>query len=258
MEKHLVLPDVHFPFQNEKLWAATMRLVVDIRDQLDGIIISGDFVDCYSLGKYNCNSLYLLKELSLDHEYECAAKGIDDLHNALGAPGRKKRKRLEFIYGNHEDRHRRHLISGDNAKVGKALITPAEGMRLRERGWNVREDWQQDYVLLGSQLEVSHGNYTTLHPCKMHLDRMGRLDTFHGSAMFGHSHRWSTLVVGKTGAFNIGFMGDKTSKGFAYRGREREAWVNGMAIVDVDTDGDYWAQPIQCWKSSFIYNGKRY
>ncbi len=251
LEKWVVLPDVHRPFHDKTLWDNVMRLLVEMRPYLTGIVLSGDYLDLFALGSYNADSVQLLKYADLDEEYKDGRKGLEDIKRALGP--RYKEIEKVFIYGNHEDRYFRELAKGDRCKYGAALQDPREALRLDKLGYQTFEDWKDDYYTIGDHLDVMHGLYTGIHSAKAHLDKHKR------SCMFGHTHRIQMFREGQHAAFNIGTMCDINSEGFKYMPRmQRNVWCNGFAIVDVDRNGYFYTQQITCFNGGFVANGKQY
>jgi hypothetical protein len=245
-ERWVVLPDIHVPFHNVVLLNKVCRFIHDIK--VHGIILAGDFLDLFSLSFFSQNSLYDLKNVTLTNEYEAGIAVLDQIERAVGRGAKR-----HYLYGNHEARFINYLRDGDHAKMGDELRSPEQALTLRERGYKVYRNWMDDAVKLGDHLEVIHGTYTNVHTAKKHLEE------FQGSVMFGHSHRYQTYIDGKRGAYNIGFLGDRDSKGFRYFPRsKRNKWVNGFALVNVDANGYYWAETIQAWNNRFIANGKVY
>jgi len=247
LQRWLVISDVHRPFHNQILWQKLLRLISELGTNLHGIVLAGDYLDLYTLGSYNAESLANLSGLTLQDEYIDGLQGIDDLNSAF--KGAKK----YFLFGNHEDRYFRHIKEKDNAKYGGALINPTEALYLHERGWEVKTDWQSDYFTLGKHLDIVHGVYTSIHAAKAHLDK-----TQH-SVMFGHTHRVQCYHTGNKAAFNIGGLFDIKSKGFSYMPRfQRQLWANGFAIVNVTDNGDFYVEQVNVWADKFLANGKMY
>ncbi len=241
----MVIPDVHAPFHNVKLLERVTKLYNDLRP--DQLVFSGDFLDMHSLSRHNKGSLAKLQGLTLSHEYTAGREVMS------GFLGGRRGCAKSFIYGNHCDFYLRHLQDGDNAKVGAELGSPAEALRLREHGFEVKERWMEDSVRIGQHLEVVHGLYTCVHSAKKHLDE------FECSVMFGHTHRFQSYVTQKRGAYNIGFLGDPNSVGFSYAPKaQRQKWVNGLAVVYTMDDGTFVPVCIQCWNGRFVFNGKTY
>ena len=247
LQRWIVISDVHRPFHNQTLWNKLLQLVNDMGSSLYGIVIAGDYLDLYTLGSYNNESLANLSNITLQDEYLDGLQGIDEMNSAF-----KGAKKL-FLFGNHEDRYFRHIKEKDNAKYGGALINPVEALYLHERGWITKTDWQSDYFTLGKHLDIVHGVYTSIHAAKAHLDK-----TQH-SVMFGHTHRVQCFHQGNRAAFNIGGLYDIKSKGFNYMPRfQRQLWANGFAIVNVTDNGDFYVEQVNVWADKFLANGKMY
>ncbi len=98
-----------------------------------------------------------------------------------------------------------------------------------------------------------HGTKCSEHPAATHLRRA------EASVVFGHTHRFNTYITGKHGGYNIGFLGDRDSKGFHYMPREdRSRWCNGFGVTYTLDDGSFRMAPVQCWKNQFVFNGRLY
>ncbi len=240
----VVLPDIHVPWHNKKLLPKIGHLLRDLRPQQ--LVLSGDFLDLFTLSRHNEGSLVKLGELTLSREYQVGNEVLD----MLAVPSACKK---HYLFGNHEDHYRRFLAHGDSGKLGNELAGPAEGLRLAERGFEVKDDWMNDSVAIGTHLEVIHGVYTNDHCSKKHLEAWGN------SIIFGHSHRFGSYVNGKRGGYNIGFLGDINSPGFSYAPRcTRNRWVNGFAVVYTLDDGSFLVNAVQCWNDKFVFGGKVY
>jgi predicted phosphodiesterase len=247
LQRWIVISDVHRPFHNQTLWNKLLQLINDMGSSLYGIVIAGDYLDLYTLGSYNNESLANLSNITLQDEYIDGLQGIDEINSAF-----KGAKKL-FLFGNHEDRYFRHIKEKDNAKYGGALINPVEALYLHERGWITKTDWQSDYFTLGKHLDIVHGVYTSIHAAKAHLDK-----TQH-SVVFGHTHRVQCFHQGNRAAFNIGGLYDIKSKGFNYMPRfQRQLWANGFALVNVTDNGDFYVEQVNVWADKFLANGKMY
>lgn len=243
----IILPDVHVPFHDANLVAKVCKLIRDIKPQC--LVLSGDFMDLFTLSRHAAGSIAKLRGLTLSQEYRAGREVITGIaagakHSAAGA--------MHYLYGNHEDRYLRFMADGDAGKLGEELTSPEDGLRIRDL-FHVHTDWQNDSIQIGAHLEVIHGTYLNDHAAKKHLDN------FAGSVVFGHSHRFQTYVNGKRGAYNIGFLGDRDSIGFSYAPRwTRSKWVNGFAVVYTMDNGDFLVNAVQCWGGKFVFNGRVY
>lgn len=97
----LVLPDVHFPFQDAPLLDAWLEHMVALKP--DGIDIIGDIIDCYPCSRFDKNPE---RKENLQDELDQA---IQFLHRLVILAPRKCD--IRFSEGNHEGRLRRLLWS---------------------------------------------------------------------------------------------------------------------------------------------------
>ena len=84
----IILFDVHRPFHDKILWDKVLQFIKDSKPF--GIVIAGDFLDLYTLGSYNAESLGLLRDIDLEFEYLDGLKAIKELEEVL--PKKSKRK----------------------------------------------------------------------------------------------------------------------------------------------------------------------
>jgi predicted phosphodiesterase len=244
--RNLILGCCHVPFHNVRIFKKVCAAIEDTKP--DCVILAGDFLDLLSLSRHVEGSLYHLRHVTLDKEYAAGNKALDSLQAAAG-PGCA----WKYLYGNHEDRYFREIAKGDNAKYGDALESPTIGLRLIERGFEVKDDWEDDTFKVGAHLDVAHGNWCNEHAAKKHLQE------YDASIMFAHTHRTQTFIRGKRAAFNIGGLFDKDSEGMKYVPRVvREKWSNAFGLVDVDNDGLYHAQIIHAFNDTFVMDGRLY
>jgi len=243
---HLVLPDVHVPFENIELLTNILIFMEDYSSKIKSFTILGDFLDMLALSKHEMNQVPM-EGYSLGVEYEQGNQWLDLFDDTLQGNCKKN-----FLYGNHEARYFSHFKDINNSVFADVTPNPTKGLRLEERGYNVFEDWKEDYVQLG-KLQIIHGFYLGVNPCRQHLTRMKC------SSMFGHSHRISSYFEGDQASFNIGCLCDINSPGFAYASRyEKMNWQNGFALVNIDEIGNFQVEQITCINNKFSYAGKSY
>ena len=248
IQKWLILPDVHRPFHDLQLESKVLKLIKDLDKSLYGIVLPGDYLDLYTLGSYNAESLGLLTGINLEMEYADGLKGIDKIEKAS-----HKNLKKYFLFGNHEDRYFREVNKKDNAKYGGALKNPIEALELIDRGWKVKTNWKDDYFTLGKHLDVMHGMYTNIHASKKHLDMTGH------SCLFGHTHRVQSYNSGNRAAYNVGALCDLKNKAFHYMPRlSRQIWANGFAMVYINDNGHFFVEQVNVWDGHFFTNGKLY
>ena len=241
---NLVFGCPHFPFHNKAVWVGVLKLLKDLDKNLSGVYLIGDILDLNSLS-FHEKGKYPLDGLTIQKEYKMI-KCFDELDSVL-----PKSVKKHFIYGNHENRYLRHKEIPDNDKI--IIESPEEYFRLRERGYEVKTHWRDDYFVLGDHLEVFHGDILGVNPAKRQLDKLKK------SCMFAHSHRAGTHFDGNMGSYNIGCLVDIGSPAFSYAGRlTKRNWMLGFALVTIDPEGDYYANPITAYNNRFYYNGKKF
>jgi len=244
-ELFVILPDPHYPFQNQGLMEKVFKCISD--NEVAGVVISGDWLDLYTLGSYNADSLGLLRNISLDEEYESGLQGLKELEKVL--PEDAKRM---FLYGNHEDRYFREVNKRDNAKYGSTLQHPTKALQLQELGYEVKTNWKDDFFTVGD-IDVMHGTYFNLHAAKKHLDMHER------SCIMGHTHRIASFITGHEASFNIGTLCDLDSPAFRYMHRmQRSQWCNGFAFVTVVDGKSHFEQIIVRGNGTFVFRGVVY
>jgi hypothetical protein len=244
---YIVLGCVHVPGHNVRMINSITKLIEDKKNEIQGLMLIGDFLDMNTLSGHNRGQFTAVPGLTLTQEYEAGNKVLDQ----LTAPLSHRVVDKVYIYGNHEDRWNRHMSDMQNAKT--PLPSPAEALRLKERGFHTFTNWTSDYVKLGKHLELIHGQYYNTHCAKQHIDKL------RGSVLFAHTHRIQMYVEGKTAGFNIGWCGDVDTPFFNYAERgTKSQWQNGFAVVHVDEDGDYFVNQIFFHNNKFYFNGKCY
>ena len=243
---HILLGCNHVPFHNKQLHKGIIELIKDYPD-LKGFHLLGDFLDLNPLSSHDKGKFTAVRGLTLNDEYQIGSDLLYDFDAVL-----PKNVWKTYLYGNHEDRYNRWMSEMNNAKT--PLISPEDGLRLWERGYNVKTSWSQDYITLGLNFDIFHGIYFSIHNAKAHLDKLRR------SCAYVHTHRTQVYREGEMAAYNIGSCADFTSAAFNYANRAMKAsWSNGFAINMIDKNGiSHVTQIYVDPKGHFFFGGKRY
>jgi len=243
-ELYFILPDAHYPFENKVLMDKIFNCIG--KNKVAGVCISGDWLDLFTLGSYNADSLELLKNITLTEEYVAGLQGIKDLESVLS-----KNAKRSYLFGNHEDRFFREIMKRDNGKYGNTLQNPVDALELVKYNYDVKTNWKDDFFTIGD-IDITHGVYTNIHSAHKHLQMHGR------SIIFGHTHRIQTYYTSHEASFNIGCLCDIHNKAFNYMPRmQKEIWSNGFAVVNV-IDGKSFVEVITVRNNGFIFRGKKY
>lgn len=182
---HVVAGCIHFPAVNTKFYAGFLKFLEDNKDQIKGIHLIGDILDCKSLSTHDKGQV---SDTTLEKEYSTSNIYLDKLDSVL-AKGIEK----NYIWGNHEERYTRLLKQVDTAKFGKALLSPTAGCRFKERGYTIQEDYLNAKIQLGKYLDLIHGQFITANATKKHLD------AYKKSIMFAHCFSEDTEVLTSSG-----------------------------------------------------------
>lgn len=248
MKTYAILNDIQIPFQDSRvLYGLVIPFLTSLN--LDGIVLNGDIVDCYSVSSHRKDAQRLTKA-SLNDEI----KGAHKLMECFSGVAEKW-----WIGGNHEDRFYRHI--NDNAPA----LGIVEGIDfqtvfgLGEQGFKWK-NWGE-YVMLG-KLMVTHGDIVRKHSgysAKAHFDKFGT------SVLHGHTHRLGfyahTNIAGIHGAWENGCLCRLDGLGYA----KHPDWQQGFSIVKVDGKGWFSVQQIpiinrQCFfygNDVFTVSGKQ-
>lgn len=243
---HIVLGCMHVPFENKDLVRSIAEFISNYSDKIAGFHLIGDFLDLRSLSFHDRGQIPMYG-VTLGHEYRKGNEVLDYFEEVLPSDVQKS-----FIYGNHEDRYLRLGNLTDVNQYIDALPSPTQALKLKERGYLIKEDWKEDFIQLG-KLQLIHGIFCTQTPAKTHLQRIK------SSVMFAHTHRLDSYYESDHGAFNIACLADIKSEAFGYLSRvERLNWKNGFGLVHLEKDGSFQADVINCHNNKFFYGGKRY
>lgn len=243
---HLVIGCMHVPFQNSKLLEKLWLFIEDHKSKIIGLHFIGDFLDLKSLSSHDEKNIDT-SGWTLGKEYE-AGNTVLDVFDAHLFP---KKIQKTFLYGNHEDRYFRYVANIKNYKTADAIQSPTQALRLKERGYQVFEDWKEDYHMVG-KYQLLHGIYCTVNPAKSHIDKLK------DNCLFAHTHRVGEHFEAGLHGANIGTMAELTSEGFGYLSRvERALWKNAFGIINVFGDQSH-AEVVVCENNSFFFGGKRY
>jgi predicted phosphodiesterase len=99
LKRYFFLPDIHSPFEDKRYWALVLKVLADWKPY--GIVILGDFMDCYTLSFHSKDPGRMAKT-AFDEEVDDAKHKIWQL-NQFGAKDKR------FVCGNHEYRLIRYI-----------------------------------------------------------------------------------------------------------------------------------------------------
>jgi predicted phosphodiesterase len=245
----VVLSDVHCPFEDRRAIDIVCEVIADLRPH--GLVLNGDIADLPEVSRHSAGSVAMLEGKRISETFAATKKFVERVTAAAGERCTKK----HFIFGNHEDRLRRWLNSGDNA-----VFAGDEGFDLRIRfglaanGYIVHDDYPESHIRLGKLL-VTHGKYEGKHCAHKHLDE------YQTSILVGHTHTvqiyHGSTWDGQRVAVCQGMLGDTETEAFSYKKPPRR-WVTGFSVVHVAPDGRFWINLLNIFGGELHYGGKKY
>jgi hypothetical protein len=243
--KYLVFGCIHAPFHNKRFVDAVLTMAKERSQEFSGLVLNGDFLDMNTLSAHDSGNMPI-EGVNLGWEYEKGNELLDQFDDIFDG------KIKGYINGNHEDRYYRTILKPDHYKMTGELRSPAAALGLHKRGYNYFEDWKNDYITLGNDLQVIHGIYMNEHVAKKHAD------VFQTNMMFAHCHRIQTYHS-QNSAYAIGAGADFSHQVFNYANRAMKMpWNNGCAVVTIDDEGDHHVEVIKFKGNKMFYNGKQY
>jgi predicted phosphodiesterase len=242
MERILIVPDTHAPYQDRRAWDLMMSAASDLEP--DVIVHMGDLLDCYCISQYSRDPA---RESMLDVEVEEGKELLRQLDYLQ--PNRKV-----LVAGNHEDRLRRYLQ--DRAPELSNLVSIPKLLELDETGWEYipyRESVQIGKVYFTHDAGYT-GQYATYRA----------LETFSHSVAVGHSHSMQYLVTGDaTGKYRVGaqfgWLGDVNKVDYMHKVRAQRLWSLGFGTGYWDkSTGTVFLVPVPIVNYTCVVNGRLY
>lgn len=240
LEKILIVPDVHFPFEDKKAWALFLKAGKEFKP--DHVVILGDFIDCYSVSSH---SKHPERALKLKEEVEATKKGLDQVI-ALGA------KNNVFIAGNHCDRLERYLR--DKAPELYNYISIPEILELKKKGFK--------YTPYKDSYKLGKMNFTHDTGVAGKFAHYKALETFQHNVIIGHTHRIGYAVEGNAQGerhvtAQLGWLGNVDDIDYMHKVSAQKAWSHGFGIAYLDkaTDNVH-VVPVPIVNGSCLVEGK--
>jgi len=214
-QQRIVLPDLHLPFHDQKLLDCWLGRLLD--KKWDGVDIIGDFIDCYTLSRFDTNPQ---RKGTFQDEIKAAHDLLKQIRNWVPAAD------IRYSEGNHEDRLRKILWSKSRPLAEIRNLTIPELMGFKEL--DVKWYGTQNPYKIGD-LWYTHGDLLRKHAG---MSARAKSEAMNGSVIIGHTHRmgWSpfTTHTGTLDAYEVGHMTDPSQLDYV---RNVFNWQPGWAEV---------------------------
>lgn len=194
-QRRIVLPDLHLPFHDKKLLDCWLNRLIDLEPT--GVDIIGDFLDCYTLSRFDTNPA----------RKDTFQQEIDEGRRLLGTiRGIVPKADIRYSEGNHEDRLRKLLWGKAPALAHLRNLTIPDLLCLKDL--DIRWHSTQNPYKIGD-LWYSHGDLLRKHAG---MSARAKSEAIHGPVLIGHTHRqgWSPMTTwnGTDDAYEVGHMTD--------------------------------------------------
>lgn len=244
-KRYIVTPDKHFPLHNQKAINILKRSIEIV--QPDGYIDLGDTGEWEGASHWKWKKKakpaleWYLPEIITD--VENVNKGMDQIDESLDKANVKEK---HFIEGNHDN--------WMNFFVNEFPYLPqyklATAIRLKERGYEYHPAGELYNI---GKLNFYHGHlYAGKHHAANHLRQYGC------NIMYGHHHdiqvATGTSKSGPIAAYSIGCLKSLEPKDNGFTMGRPINWINAFAIVDFDSQGNFYPNIIQImYDKAFVF-----
>jgi predicted phosphodiesterase len=237
--KAVILPDVHIDDDGyDPVYEPVKTFIREFKP--DVTVLLGDFADCAALSHWNLEKRRKVEGLRHDQEI----RNLDIELRFL----EKYSKKIVWLEGNHENWVEQYV---DRSPETEGLLEYPNKLRLKER----KITWipQGGGYDLG-KLFCIHGDYTSMHHAKKHLQ------TYGCNLCYGHTHTHQVHTMSMRTqdpyvAYGLGCLCNHTPS--YLRGR-KGAWINQFAVAYVANNGEFQLYPINIVGKGFYFEHKRY
>ncbi len=225
IQSRIVLPDLHLPFHDAKLldcWMVRLEDRPAPHREWSGVDIIGDFLDCYTLSRFDCNPA---RKDNFQAEVDLGRLVLKQIRSIV------PKADIHYSEGNHEDRLRKLLWGKCPALAHLRNLNMPEILGLENLGikWH---STQEPYQI--GELWYTHGDLLRKHAG---MSARAKSEAMNGPVIIGHTHRmgWSpfTTHTGTQDAYEVGHMTDPTQLDYV---RNVFNWQSGWAEVHFENN----------------------
>lgn len=251
IKRVIVLPDLQCPFQSKK----SLKVVEQYIEEhvWDCLIIIGDFLDYYTISRFNEGHPGMLEGKTILKEIQEGEKVLDRLLSKVRA--KNKECRVIYLEGNHEARAYQFATMFPHLK---GMIEPEIALKLEEKGVEYYRSWSQSEGVQIGKAYFTHGRYTNMH----HAKKM--VESYDENVFYGHTHdvnSYNKTSFG-TGKSKVGqSLGHLClyPKEVDYTKRSPKNWQEAFATFYFQPSGDFNYYITRIFHNQFISpEGKLY
>ncbi len=237
VQKYLLLPDTHAPFENKRACNAVCEFAETYKP--DHLLHIGDVGDYQSVSYWLKNKRKDLEGKKLKNDLDAAA-GLLKLFGSI-APNATK----TVLLGNHD--HWVYDYINEHPELEGLFSVERSYL---EAGWKTIP-WNELHKI--GKLYTTHGLYTN----KYHAN--STVHALSASVIYGHTHDHQvypeSFMDGEKMAMSIGCLCDMNPE---YLKNRPKKWMNGFATVDILPNGQFFPDFIKIVDGKFCRMGKIY
>lgn len=231
----MVWPDTHAPYHSPEAVSVALNVLKALKP--DGLVILGDFFDCYSVSRFPKDPS---RKTRLRDELDGGIPILDEI-SAVGVPS------VWFLQGNHEIRIE-SLVAAE-APALDGMISIREEIGIEERGWH--------WTPYKRSLKLGHMLYShDFGRHGVHAGYQGLMD-IGANIAFGHTHKLGTVYRGAHVAINCGWLGDVNAIDYRHSDIAKREYQLGFGLVDEDENGCVWPQAVAIVNGAAMVRGRR-
>ncbi len=239
-EMHIVINDIHFPFQDKKTLELVTKFIYEQSPQV--LHLLGDVVDFYNISNFNKNPN---RKFTLQDELDQVTEYLFDLRHNL------PNTRIIYYEGNHENRLQKHLWS-KSPELGTLRAL------------------QLQKLLQFKELHIEYFDYNTYNKEKHLALHHGALiskwsgytakrvmETVGCSVIVGHCHRLGSSFHTSLGGNHVAYENGCLCQLNPEYMKGKPNWQLGFSVIYFVGD-QFFVTQIPIINYSFIWNGELY
>jgi len=240
----VALFDIHHPYYDENAINAVFQFIKDQKPNI--LVLGGDQINGDSISHWLENKRRSLENKRIKIEYTNFDK---DILTPLEKMSNWKEK--VWLNGNHEDWINQQL---DNTPQYEGLIEPDVVLKLRKRGWVVKE-YNEEYHI--GKMVITHGMYTNIH----HAKKM--CESYEQPIFYGHTHDIQTYTRIFRGGQSLPRIAQSCGclckeNEMVYLHKKPTNWCHGFLYFTIRPDGKFTAIVFPIIEGKFSFGKKTY
>lgn len=240
----LVIPDIHFPFEDRQTLTAIEQVMAD--RPWNEIVQIGDFMDLNCISTHNIHKLKSIEGQTLAHDFDVANEALDRWQRLA------KKAKITILEGNHDERMLRYIDA--NPQLAGTMEVPRL-LSLKKRGIQWVPNWSTGAVHQIGNANFTHGQYTNEHHAKKHVSRFGV------NVFYGHTHdiqAYSLVLLGEDKTIVGQSLGCVCRYDQTYLQGSPTNWQQAFATFHFFPDGFFTYNVIRIFKHRFYFEGTEY